>query len=116
MSFAPRAGSMLWWLADDERHPGVGDEFADHHAARDLVGDEQAARGLRVGQKQAFALIDATVPLRVRPGPVQVTARAAADVPVAHRLPGTFEVRNGRWIDADGDAARPREFVGVAQQ
>jgi len=91
---------MLWWLADDECHPGVSDEFADHHAAGDLAGDEQAARGLRVGEKQSLALLDSAAPPRVRRDPVQVAARAAADIAVAHRLPGTVEVLNGRFIYA----------------
>jgi hypothetical protein len=46
---------MIQPLADDERQPGLSDEFADHHATGDLAGDEQATRSLRIGQKQPLA-------------------------------------------------------------
>ena len=76
--------------ADGDRGPGRGDEPADHRVTGELAGDQQAARGLGVGEQQRARRRDTRV--EVGADPVEVAPGAAGDVA---RRPATRGRRRG---------------------
>src|SRR4051794_40856266 len=71
----------------DDRVLSEGDEFTDDDGAGNLAGDQQAAGGLSVGEQQRLLLVDGRQ-VGVRPDPVEVAARAAADVALPQCVAG----------------------------
>src|SRR5699024_8097221 len=81
---APGCSTPSRASADRDGRLRRGHELADHRRAGDLPGHQQAPGGLGVGQQEQLVLVD--VRRQVRPHPVEVAARPAADKAVREGL------------------------------
>jgi amino acid efflux transporter len=109
------AAALASRSADDQDGRAARDELADDGGARHLPGQQQAARGLRVGEQQQVLLAD-PVRRQVRRHPLQVAPAAARQVAGPQQVAGPGDVGDGRAVDHRRDPAGPGQLVQVTEQ